>query len=66
LPEIYEPDEEILVWDTLGEFEDKIKQVFSNPNWARQVAQRGRQKVLSKHLWQHRFKEIFRILDIRI
>ena len=65
LPEIYEPDEEILVWNTLDEFREKIRQVFSNTKLAVQVAERGRRKVRDKHLWQHRFREIFRYLDIQ-
>lgn len=65
LRELYKPDEEVLVWNTLGEFEDKIKQVFSNGRWAAEVARKGREKIIAKHLWRHRFLEIFRALGIR-
>ncbi len=64
LDELYKADEEILVWNTLEEFEDKIKQVFSNPQWAREVARKGREKVRSQHLWQHRFKMVFEMLHL--
>lgn len=58
LRDLYEADEEVVVWDTIGELKYKLVELSANEKLCREISIKGRQAVLTRHLWSHRLKEI--------
>lgn len=65
LNDLFEEDREVLAWDSISEFESKIREVMSQPAVGRDIASRGRARIKRDHLWQHRFQVVLSELGIR-
>jgi spore maturation protein CgeB len=52
--------EEIVTWRTCDELIDKARHYLSHPEDRRRIAEAGRARALSEHLWEHRFSALFK------
>ena len=58
LDDLYEKDEEVIVWDSFDELVSKARALFADPASARRIAEKGRLAVRARHLWSHRIEQI--------
>lgn len=62
LAEHFEPDSEIVTFDTVDEMIDKVAFYLRNPAAAAAIAERGRLRAHRDHTYEHRLAEILRIV----
>jgi len=58
LSEIFIEDEEIVTFQSIEELKNKIDYYLIHEEERRAIAERGRKKVLEKHTYQHRIKQM--------
>jgi hypothetical protein len=63
LPQLFEPDSEVLAYSTVDECIEKACWLLENPQKARQMGLRARAKTLAKHTFRHRAPEFNAILQ---
>jgi spore maturation protein CgeB len=59
---IFKPGEDLVVFDDVKELQELVAYYLSHPKQAEKIAQKGRKKVLAKHTYGHRIKEILGIV----
>lgn len=62
IKELFEEDKEIVMFDTMNELKEKINYYLKNQDKAYEIAQNARERALKEHTYEHRIKEIFRII----
>lgn len=60
--EYFEEDKEIVFFDNINELILKINYYLKNPEEAYKIGEASRKKALSKHTYEHRIDEIFKII----
>ncbi|HPU98526.1 MAG TPA: glycosyltransferase, partial [Candidatus Hydrogenedentes bacterium] len=60
--DLFEPGAEAIYWQTLDECRELLRDYLANPGARRSVALRARQRVLKQHTYQHRLREMVRLL----
>ncbi|OIO35916.1 MAG: hypothetical protein AUJ72_06235 [Candidatus Omnitrophica bacterium CG1_02_46_14] len=58
LDELYKRDQEVIVWNDKEDLKDKVRSLFKDEKLCRQIAIKGREAVLKRHLWSHRILEM--------
>lgn len=63
----FEPNKEILFWETIAELIDIIRNCLDNPEIYKNMARLAYERTRREHLYEHRFKQIFEFInqDIR-
>lgn len=56
----FEPNKEILFWETSSELIDIIRDCIDNPNKYKVLARLAYERTLREHLYEHRFREVFK------
>jgi spore maturation protein CgeB len=59
LAEMFEPDQEVLVYHNQYELVDKARFYLKNPDKAEKIRKAGRKRALADHSYQKRFKDLF-------
>lgn len=62
LPEVFESGKEIATFGSAAELKDKIDYYLSHPEERREIARRGRERVLKSHTYLHRLKEMLSLI----
>jgi len=62
LPELFEPDIEIVVYDDLKDMKDKLIFYLNNDTQRNKIARRARKRFLAHHTYQHRVQQIISVL----
>jgi spore maturation protein CgeB len=62
---LFEADEEIIVFDELGDLRSKAAYYLDNPEERNRIAERGRQRVLREHTYENRMKEMLEVIAAR-
>ena len=65
LPELFEPDREVLTYTSPAEAVSKLKQLLNHPQEAAAIAVRGQQRTPKEHTYIHRMKELVVLLQRR-
>lgn len=58
LSELFEPDKEIIAYDSVAECIEKINYLLEHEDERKKIAQAGQKRTLSEHLLQHRCEHI--------
>jgi spore maturation protein CgeB len=61
----FESGKDLVVFDDLKGLQELVKYYLQYPNEAEAIAARGREKVLAKHTYSHRIKEILAIVMVK-
>jgi len=61
MAEHFEPDEEIVMFRSVGDLVDKVRFYLHNPDAAQSIASRGRARAHRDHTYEHRIGDILRI-----
>ncbi len=64
LSEMFEPDQEVLVYKSQYELLDKVKFYLAHPVQAEKVRSNGRKRALSEHTYQIRYQNLFKTLGL--
>lgn len=56
--ELYEPDREVLVFDSAAHLAQLVERVRTEPGWARQIRERGRAHTMAEHTFVHRMRTV--------
>jgi spore maturation protein CgeB len=64
LAEMFEPDEEVLVYRSQHELLDKVRYYLLHPESCDKVRHAGRARALRDHTYQMRFKQLFNLMKI--
>jgi len=59
LARYFEPNKEILFWETTAELIDIIRDCLDNPEIYKNMARLAYKRAQQEHLYEHRFKQIF-------
>lgn len=59
MPELFNIGEEIICFNDLDDIREKIRYYLDNPEKMAAVADRGRERVLREHTYEHRMEEMF-------
>jgi len=62
LPELFEVGKEVVVFSDLASCRQKIEYYLAHPDEAAQIAEAGRQRVLSEHTYEHRMREALEVI----
>jgi spore maturation protein CgeB len=62
LAELFNVDDEIVVFDDLDDIRNKIKHYLENPDEAERIAENGRKKVLRDHTYEKRMEEMLDVI----
>ena len=57
------PEKEIILFDNKKEMDEAIACFITHPNKAEVIAQAGYERTMKEHLWSHRLKEVFDIVN---
>ena len=63
LPDLFEPDSEVVTYSTFEECREKIDFLLNNEKERIKIAKRGQQRVLNYHTAYHRVQEINQLLQ---
>lgn len=66
MPDLFDIDNEVVVYNSHEECLEKIKWLLSNESKAKQVAESGQKKTLCSHTVENRCKEIVDILEVEL
>ncbi len=66
LAEIFEPDEEVVVYRNQHELLDKVRYYLAHPDQAEKVRRAGRARALKDHTYQRRFQQLFSALSLPV
>ena len=58
IDQIYEPGEEVVVFNNLDELADSCQRARKEPGWARSIAAAGRARTLAFHTFDHRVPQL--------
>lgn len=64
LAEMFEPDQEIVVYQNQFELLDKVRYFLSHPDRADRIRQAGRARALKDHTYHRRYEQLFRALSL--
>ena len=64
LAEMFEPDEEVVVYRNQHELLDKVRYFLAHPEQAGKMRQAGRARALRDHTYQRRFEALFREIGV--
>ena len=59
---VYEVGEEVVTYRSLGDCVEKVRWYLSHEDERERIAQAGRERALTDHTWEKRFKELFDVL----
>jgi len=59
---LFEPGEDIIVFDDLGDLRNKAAHYLADPEERKRAAERGRQRVLKEHTYEKRMEEILELI----
>ncbi|UCH81565.1 MAG: glycosyltransferase [Nitrospiraceae bacterium] len=62
LAELFNVDDEIVVFDDLDDIRNKIKHYLENPDEAERIAENGRKRVLRDHTYEKRMEEMLDVI----
>lgn len=65
LAEMFEPDEEVVVYRNQYELLEKVRFYRANPEQAELIRQRGRARALREHTYHHRYEKLFKALYLK-
>ncbi len=63
LPDCFEPNKEVLVFDTFPELLELIEQAKKEPQKMKQIRQAGLKRALAEHTYQHRLEKIITLIQ---
>jgi spore maturation protein CgeB len=58
LDELFEINKEVVVFDSLEDVRNKIMYFLNNPEERKEIIERGRERVMREHTYEHRMKEM--------
>jgi spore maturation protein CgeB len=64
IEELFEPEIEIITFQTQCELEEKWNYYSQRHAERKAVIEKGRKKVLNKHTYQHRIREMLHVADL--
>jgi spore maturation protein CgeB len=64
LAEYFEPDKEMLTYVSCEDMLEKVRYYLRHPEQAEEIRRAGLARARSEHTWQHRFSQLFAILDL--
>jgi len=59
---VYKVGEEVVTYRSLGDCVEKVRWYLSHEDERQRVAQAGRERALTSHTWEKRFKDLFDVL----
>ena len=62
LPELFEPEKEIVTFSDINELKDKVNYYINRPEERQIIAQRGRKRALKDHSYQSRIESMLSII----
>src|SRR5262249_9758960 len=62
LPEHFEPGVEIETFASSSELVEKVRHYLQTPDAANAIAKRGQERAHAEHTYEHRLREIFRVV----
>jgi spore maturation protein CgeB len=66
LSDFFKLEEEVLVFDTVDDLQEKVKYLQDNENVARKIGLNGQRRIMAEHLWSHRIVELLGIIERHI
>lgn len=62
MPELFQVGEELICFSNLKDIKEKIKYYLKNGEERKEIARKTRQRVLCKHTYQHRMREMLEVV----
>jgi spore maturation protein CgeB len=62
LPDLFEPDREIIIYRSIAELKEKIEFYSSNKAEREMVVRRGQQRALKEHTYAHRLRDMLALV----
>jgi spore maturation protein CgeB len=66
IPELFEPDKEVVIYKTVPECVEKIRWLLEHPKEREEIAQAGKARTLKEHTFSHRAKQLDEIIRIEL
>ena len=63
LPYLFTPDEEVVIYSDIADLRKKVRHYLTNDDERLAIAQRGYERVLKEHTYEHRAREVIRLLE---
>jgi spore maturation protein CgeB len=64
LAEMFEPDQEVIIYRSQHELLDKVRFYLEHPDEAEKIRQAGKRRALSEHTYHIRFEKLFKTLSL--
>jgi spore maturation protein CgeB len=65
LPEYFTPDREVLTYSNRDDLLEKARFYLAHQEHAERIRRAGLERARREHTWQHRFTQLFTLLNIR-
>ena len=62
LPELFEPDKEVVIYENLADMKEKILYYLSHETERKSIARMARKRLLAQHTYAHRANQIISVL----